>query len=101
MSAAPAASMTSVDAPPTARICVGSTAGSHAGPKIHGTAVGARIASRHNKGNRRAVMSRTIRLCSSERSSALPARASTGKPTCPMTRLIFFWYSTASMYARK
>ena len=88
--------MANIAAPPSARICVGSTAGSQAGPNSHGTTTGARTTSSVSSGKTTTVSSRTIR-CRSASSSLAPAvRASTGNAICAIATLILRWYSTAS-----
>ena len=97
MSAAPTASMTSVEAPPTARICVGTTAGLHSGPNSHGTSSGAVIARTASSGK---VQDReqAHHVAAHGDHLVVPATApAAGRPTWPMTMLIFFWYSTASL----
>jgi hypothetical protein len=53
------------------------------------------IASSTSSGNRTTVNRRTIWRWMSAISLALRDRASTGKPTWPITMLTFFWYSIA------
>ena len=95
MSATPTASMTSVEAPPTARICIGTTAGVHSEPNSHGTSSGAVMARIASSGKVRIAIRRTMWPRMAAISS--PDRASSGSPTWPMTMLIFFWYSTARL----
>ena len=101
ISAGPMASITSVAAPPAARIWAGRTAGSQRGPNSHGISSGPRITSSTSGGK-----STTVRVCTIRRRrasiSSLPAvRASTGNAMWLITELIFFWYSTDSWYARQ
>ena len=100
MSTEPTASITTVAAPAPARIWVGSTAGSHAGPNTQGTTTGAST-TRLTSGKRVTVSNWTIRRRSANMASAPVVRASTGKATCAITTLTLRWYSTASWKPRQ
>ena len=101
MSTVPTASMTTVAAPAPARIWVGSTAGSHAGPKTQGMTTGAR-STRHVSGAKTTtVSSRTMRRRSANISSGEAVRASTGNAIWVIIELILVWYSTASWKPRQ
>ncbi len=88
MSTTPVESMTSVAAPPRARIWVGTTAGAQSAPSSHGTSTGAVIASIASSGNSTAVSSLTIWPRSSWSSSGPALRERTGNATVTITSLI-------------
>ena len=96
MSATPTASMTSVEAPPTARICIGTTAGVplRAEQPRHELGRGDGEDRQQREGEDR---DQAHHVAAHRRAISSPDRASSGSPTWPMTMLIFFWYSTARL----
>ena len=89
MSTEPTASMTTVAAPAPARIWVGTTAGSQAGPKTHGITTGASSTRQVSGAKTTTVSSRTMRRRSANISSAEMVRASTGNAIWVIIELIF------------